>query len=157
MASRPPFAYCDLPGCESQDPAPLGLPWASDGAADSRRAFRSLRTLFFKAGESDLSSRNAQVLRHMIPYAYAAGVIGALIGWIHLFGQAWGFSDFAPRFSVTLVALFYSVIIAECFLRPAGHRIETELKKRKSEADYACDLILESALKRDCSPSPTRV
>ncbi|MFC2140529.1 MotA/TolQ/ExbB proton channel family protein [Candidatus Auribacterota bacterium] len=111
---------------------PIGLSIASAGLADLGPALLSLRSLFITPRDSDLKARNAQVLRDMISYAYAAGVIGTMIGWIQMLS---GFNDFSLigiGFALSVLTIFYSIIISECFLRPAARRIEGELKKKKN-------------------------
>ena len=108
---------------------PIGLCITSAGVSDVVRALRALRCLVVAPRESDLTARNAQVLGHMITYAYAAGVIGTMIGWIQILQ-----SDTAPDrlpigVAVSLLTLFYSILISECVLRPAVRRIEGELKR----------------------------
>jgi len=117
---------------------PIGLTIASAGHSDLGRAVLSLRCLFGSPPESDLTVRNAQVLRHMISYAYAAGVIGSMIGWIQFLRQLDGTSPVGKWISVSLLTLFYAVIIAECILRPAARRVETTLNNQE-------DLSLENA------------
>jgi flagellar motor component MotA len=63
---------------------PIGLSLASAGAGDTRNALRALRSLLVLPPPADITVRNSQVLRHMISYAYAAGVIGTMLGWIQM-------------------------------------------------------------------------
>lgn len=105
---------------------PIGLAMASAGASDLGRSLRALRCLLVSPRGSDRTARNAQVLRHMISYAYAAGVIGTMIGWVQILRQATDLLAAAPGFALSLLTILYSIIISECILRPAARRIEAE-------------------------------
>lgn len=109
---------------------PIGLSMASAGTSDLGHALRALRCLLLSRLECDLTVRNSQVLRHMISYAYAAGVIGALIGWIQMLRELKDISGLALGFSLTTLTIFYSILISECILRPAARQIEGELENK---------------------------
>jgi|GEM_PF-3495294 len=125
---------------------PISLALASAGASDVGRALRALRCLLVAPREADLTPRNAQVLRHMISYAYAAGVVGALIGLIQALSPFGGSSTLPMWVSLTLLTLLYSVFISECVLRPAARRIEGEWEKANSRPERSCDATLCAAL-----------
>ena len=63
---------------------PISLSIASTGMSDLAHALRTLRCLLVPQRDTDLTVRNTQVLRHMILYTYAAGIIGMMIGWIQM-------------------------------------------------------------------------
>ncbi len=138
---------------------PFCLALSSAGAKDFWRAFRSPRALFFSPKSEDFTARNVQVLKHMISYTYAAGVIGAFIGWIQMFAQFQAFSSSAAWFASSLLPFFYSVVIAECFFRPAARRIEGEMEKSARHSDRQFDSALNAVLERahagrSCCGSP---
>ncbi len=138
---------------------PFCLAFSSAGAKDFWRAFRSPRALFFSPKSEDFTARNVQVLKHMISYTYAAGVIGAFFGWIQMFAQFQAFSSSAAFFGSSLVPLFYSVFISECFFRPAARRIEGEMEKRAPRQEQEWEKILKAGPlereKSDCMCSGT--
>jgi flagellar motor component MotA len=125
---------------------PIGLGLASAGWSDLWRAVGSLRHLFTRPKDSDLSIRNVRVLRHMITYAYAAGVIGTAIGWIQSLSHFSGTSYIPAGLSISLLTMFYAIIIAECVLRPTARRIEWEWEKRDYQSRHSCDKVLRDAL-----------
>lgn len=104
---------------------PIGLSMASSGAADTAAALRSLRCLLILPRAADVTVRNSQVLRHMVSYSYAAGIIGAMIGWIQLLRQVEELSNIHLGLSLSLLTMFYSIIISECILRPGARQIES--------------------------------
>ncbi len=122
--------FFDIPSLFICIGMPIGLSIASAGASDLGRALLALRSLFAPPRESDLTVRNAQVLRQMIAYAYTAGVIGSMIGWIQILWQFDSISPIAKWVAVSILTIFYAIIISECILRPAARRIEGELEKR---------------------------
>ncbi len=109
---------------------PFALAITSVGAPDLSNALRALRCLFLSPREEDLTPRNSEVLRYMITYAYAAGVIGAMIGWIQILRAGIQPGHMPLAFAVSTLTVFYSTIIAECILRPAARRIEGERQKK---------------------------
>jgi len=110
---------------------PIGLSIASAGVTDLGRALRALRSLFVSAQEADLTARNSEVLRHMISHAYAAGVIGTMIGWIQMLFAVveWDHLILSRGLGVSILTVFHAIIISECILRPAARRIEGQLQK----------------------------
>ena len=66
----------------------------------------------------------------MISYVYAAGVIGASIGWIQILRQFNDLSTHPLCFSLGILTILYAIIISECILRPATRRIDAELEKK---------------------------
>lgn len=86
---------------------PISLTIASAGGSDLGHALRALRCLLVSPRKADLTARNSQVLRHMISYAYAACVIGMLIGWIQMLKQFKDLSLVALGFSVSILTIFY--------------------------------------------------
>ncbi len=108
---------------------PIGLSLASAGAGDTRNALRALRSLLVLPPPADITVRNSQVLRHMISYAYAAGVIGTMLGWIQMLRHIKEPSIVPLGIAVSLLTIFYSIIISECILRPVTRRVESEIEK----------------------------
>ena len=108
---------------------PFALALASAGSSDLGNALRAFRCFFVSPRETDLAARNAQVLRDMISYAYAAGVIGSMIGWIQILRASIRPENTPLGFAVSILTILYAIIISECILRPAARRIEGELQK----------------------------
>ena len=73
--------------------------------------------------------RTSAVLRGMIVHVYASAAIGTLIGLIQFFRQLHDPSALGIVLSLLLLCIFYAVIIAECFFRPALRRTE-DMEKR---------------------------
>ncbi len=107
---------------------PIGLSLASAGAQDTRNAIRALGVLIAAPSPTIVTSRTCQVLKHIISYAYAAGAIGSMIGWIQLLRQEQLPSVAPLGFALSMLAIFYAIIISECILRPVARRIEGEIE-----------------------------
>lgn len=110
---------------------PIGLSLASSSVTDTVGALRSLRCLVISPKPGDITSRNAQVLRHMVSYSYAAGIIGAMIGGIQVLRQIDGLANIHVALSLSLLTLFYSTLISECILRPAARQIEDSSSRQQ--------------------------
>lgn len=110
---------------------PIALSMASAGVSDLGHALRALRCLIGSPQEPDLTVRDSDVLRHMISYAYTAGVIGAMIGWIQMLRRFDDLSALPVGIALSILTIFYSIIISECILRPAVRRIEWELGRHR--------------------------
>jgi flagellar motor component MotA len=65
----------------------------------------------------------------MISYTYAAGVIGTMLGWIQMLRHIKEPSIVPLALAVSLLTIFYSIIISECVLRPVARRVEDEIEK----------------------------
>lgn len=118
-------AFLNVPSLVICIGLPIGLSMASSSAADTAAALRSLRCLLISPRAADVTIRNSQVLRHMVSYSYAAGIMGAMIGWIQLLRRVEETPNVYCGFSLSLLTMFYSVIISECVLRPAARQIES--------------------------------
>lgn len=127
---------------------PISLSLASAGAPDLGRALRALRCLLVFPRKSDLTAQNSHVLRHMISYAYAACVIGMLIGWIRTLSQPADPAVLHLSLSMSILTMLYAIVISECILRPAARRIEGAMEKRNEQPKRLCGLGLRTASQR---------
>ena len=79
--------------------------------------------------KENIHPADPEVLRGMIVYLYASGVIGLVIGMIQLFD---GFEDSSFTMirgaSVALLCPFYSLLGSEGILRPMANHLERRLK-----------------------------
>lgn len=57
----------------------------------------------------------------------AAGAAGSLIGWVQLLANLSAPEMIGPALALSLLTVFYSLIIAEFILRPCARRIEAEM------------------------------
>lgn len=101
----------------------LGLSLISTGGKDLFRAIFSLRVIFRKPRDADYTRRNRSVLKELIIHSYVSGVLMTLIGWIQLLG------DYDPSrvtlgMALSLLTIFYALIIAEVLIRPVIGRLE---------------------------------
>lgn len=103
-------------------PVMLGLGFMTYGK-QYWQLFTAIGTLFRTSPASDPSAL-CKIVRSSIIYAYAAGVIGVFIGTIQILRNCDDPSMLPLAWSVNILCLYYSVLIAECILRPAQKRIE---------------------------------
>jgi type III secretory pathway component EscS len=102
--------------------AALGM--MSFGFHDVARAVRVLRVLLVRAAPETISSRQVSVLRGLIAPVYTTGVIGTLIGLTNALVSMDDRSILPTVVALLLVCLLYSVVLAECIIRPAVRLVE---------------------------------
>ena len=106
------------------------------GKKDFFAALQAIRVLFTSSATiEECSRKNVIVLNNYITYVYSSGVIGTVMG-IILFLMSDSFDpDVIPAaFSLSILTLFYSLIIAEFAVRPAVKRINYLIETDKVES-----------------------
>ncbi len=92
------------------------------------RALCSIRHLFGTLSSNQPDLREAGALRDTIVHVYAMGAIGTIIGWIQMLVNCQDLEAMPVGFAVSILTLFYSLLISELLLRPAAKRIEWQCK-----------------------------
>ncbi len=117
----------------------LGLDLTVDGQPPeeiSRILQREMRT------SNDQSWRSVQVWETMGNFAPAMGLIGTLIGLIHMLGSLQDASAVGPAMSLALVATLYGSVAANLFFFP----ISGKLRIVAQEREFSKDITLEGLL-----------
>ena len=117
----------------------LGLELTVDGQPPeeiSRILQREMRT------SNDQSWRSVQVWETMGNFAPAMGLIGTLIGLIHMLGSLQDASAVGPAMSLALVATLYGSVAANLFFFP----ISGKLRIVAQEREFSKDITLEGLL-----------
>jgi flagellar motor component MotA len=103
-------------------PAALGI--MSYGMPDFMRGIWAIRALIFKTPPGEVSARETSVLRGLIAPVYASGLIGTVIGVMLGLAHLDDPSHIGPALALSLLCMFYSVLIAEGIIRPAARLID---------------------------------
>jgi flagellar motor component MotA len=109
----------------------LGLQLVAVGRGAFADRARPIHVLCGNVSASNLKSQYADNLRTMVRHLYTAGGIGTLIGWIQLLTNFDDPSQLGPALAVSLLRLFYAVVLAECIVRPAANRIDYLLEPKE--------------------------
>ena len=119
-----PLVFVNLPSLILCVCFPVALGIMSFGLHDTMRGVWALRMLVVQVPPQDLSVRQAAVLRGLIGPVYAAALVGFVIGVIQMLVVLDDFSKLGYGIGIALLCPFYSVLLAECVLRPAVKAIE---------------------------------
>jgi chemotaxis protein MotA len=114
----------------------LGLELAVDGQSAeeiSRILQREMRT------SNDQAWRSVQVWETMGNFAPAMGLIGTLIGLIHMLGSLQDASAVGPAMSLALVATLYGSVAANLFFFPMSGKLRVVAQER----EFSKDITLE--------------
>ncbi len=84
----------------------------------------ALRVLLVRVPDETLRPQQAHVLRGLIPSAYAAGVLGTIIGLVLMLATLDDPSVIGASIAVAVLTVLYSVLLAEGLLRPGAQHIE---------------------------------
>jgi len=125
----------------------LGLELTVDGQAPeeiARILQREMRT------SNDQSWRSVQVWETMGNFAPAMGLIGTLIGLIHMLGSLQDASTVGPAMSLALVATLYGSVAANLFFFPMSGKLRVVAQER----EFSKDITLEALLSVARSESP---
>ena len=125
----------------------LGLDLTVDGQAPeeiSRILQREMRT------SNDQAWRSVQVWETMGNFAPAMGLIGTLIGLIHMLGSLQDASTVGPAMSLALVATLYGSVAANLFFFPMAGKLRVVAQER----EFSKDITLEGLLSLARSESP---
>ena len=114
----------------------IGLSFCVFGVGETKVALWSV-SVFWRKDEFEKDYAIAiQAISGMIVYAYVIGVLLSLQNLLLTMGTMSGImqkgltQDFGARVACAICTLIYSVLVAECFLRPLRHRL-SYLRSRK--------------------------
>ena len=125
----------------------LGLDLTVDGQAPEEISSilqREMRT------SNDQAWRSVQVWETMGNFAPAMGLIGTLIGLIHMLGSLQDASTVGPAMSLALVATLYGSVAANLFFFPMSGKLRVVAQER----EFSKDITLEGLLSVARSESP---
>lgn len=120
----------------------LGLELTVDGQAPeeiSRILQREMRT------SNDQAWRSVQVWETMGNFAPAMGLIGTLIGLIHMLGSLQDASAVGPAMSLALVATLYGSVAANLFFFPMSGKLRVVAQEREFSKDITLEGLLSVA------------
>jgi chemotaxis protein MotA len=120
----------------------LGLDLTVDGQAPeeiSRILQREMRT------SNDQAWRSVQVWETMGNFAPAMGLIGTLIGLIHMLGSLQDASAVGPAMSLALVATLYGSVAANLFFFPMSGKLRVVAQEREFSKDITLEGLLSVA------------
>jgi len=103
---------------------PLALALATFGVRDYVRLGPLLRVLLVTMDPEDIRPRHIIMVRSLIPYTYAAGIISMLLGTITMLANLDDPSRIGEGMAVSMLAPLYALLIAELWLRPALRQLE---------------------------------
>lgn len=103
---------------------PAGLGIAAFGRRDFFHGIGTLRFFALEMSTDTVCERDGEVLRGMIPFMYASGLLGTLIGVVQMLATMDDPSKFGAGMAVALLTVLYATIGAECILCPALRHIE---------------------------------
>lgn len=121
------FAFAYLPAFLVTVFGSLGLSYLSYGALDTIRAMQSLTWLIRNPGRDADATGLVRVLKGNLTHLYACGALGSAIGLIKMLDfqartdtGAWQ----ASPVLVTLLPLFYALLLSEFLVRPAARHVQ---------------------------------
>jgi chemotaxis protein MotA len=120
----------------------LGLELTVDGQAPeeiSRILQREMRT------SNDQAWRSVHVWETMGNFAPAMGLIGTLIGLIHMLGSLQDASTVGPAMSLALVATLYGSVAANLFFFPMSGKLRVVAQEREFSKDITLEGLLSVA------------
>jgi chemotaxis protein MotA len=120
----------------------LGLELTVDGQAPeeiSRILQREMRT------SNDQAWRSVQVWETMGNFAPAMGLIGTLIGLIHMLGSLQDANAVGPAMSLALVATLYGSVAANLFFFPMSGKLRVVAQEREFSKDITLEGLLSVA------------
>jgi flagellar motor component MotA len=119
---------------------PLALAIATFGVRDCTRLGPLLRVLLVKMDPEDIRPRDVAMVRALIPYTYAAGVIAMLLGSIYMLVSMDDPARIGEGMAVSMLAPLYSLLIAELWLRPSLRQLEHVAPEAAPQADASLDV-----------------
>lgn len=120
----------------------LGLELTVDGQAPdeiARILQREMRT------SNDQAWRSVQVWETMGNFAPAMGLIGTLIGLIHMLGSLQDASTVGPSMSLALVATLYGSVAANLFFFPMAGKLRVVAQERELSKDITVEALVSVA------------
>ncbi len=106
----------------------IGAGLMTFGLKDFFHSLLGLQALVIHVPDDALRQGHAQVLRGLIPSAYAAGVLGTVIGCVQMLATVDDSSVIGAALAVVLLTVLYSVMLAEGILRPGARHIEHRIE-----------------------------
>lgn len=103
---------------------PAGLGIAAFGLRDFFHGIGTLRFFALEMTPDAVRERDGTVIRGLIPFVYASGVLGTLIGVVQMLATLDDPAQVGAGMAVALLTVLYAVVGAECFLRPTLRHIE---------------------------------
>ena len=104
------------------------------GAAALSKALKTVLRAPFRSGPlvtDESAPEQVAMLREMRSQLYYAAVVGVLIGWIQMAASMEDLSTFGPAWAVSMLALFYALLLDQCLVKPALHRLQRQVESRK--------------------------
>jgi chemotaxis protein MotA len=120
----------------------LGLELTVDGQSPdeiARILQREMRT------SNDQAWRSVQVWETMGNFAPAMGLIGTLIGLIHMLGSLQDASTVGPAMSLALVATLYGSVAANLFFFPMAGKLRVVAQERELSKDITLEALVSVA------------
>lgn len=120
----------------------LGLELTVDGQSSeeiARILQREMRT------SNDQAWRSVQVWETMGNFAPAMGLIGTLIGLIHMLGSLQDASTVGPAMSLALVATLYGSVAANLFFFPMAGKLRVVAQERELSKDITLEALTSVA------------
>ncbi len=102
---------------------------------------------------SDRLRDAALVLRRAADYAPAMGLIGTLIGLVHMLGQLSDPQRIGPSMAVALLTTFYGAVLANMVCSP----LAVKLERRADEEETVCRIFLMGAVSISRRENPRRL
>ncbi len=130
MGGEPAIFFCPTAACIVVG-VTLGAGLMAFGLRDLLNGVLALRMIVIRLPDEALHQTQAQVLRGLIPPAYAAGVLGTAIGLVQILTTVDDPSIIGVAMAVALLTVLYSVMLAEGLLRPGARHIEHRLSARE--------------------------
>ena len=118
---------------------PLALAIATFGLFDCIRLILAWLVLFVKVRPEDIRPRDVAMVRALIPYTYAAGVIAMLLGSIFMLAGIDDPARIGEGMAVSMLAPLYALLIAELWLRPSLRQLEHLTADAAPAADASAD------------------
>lgn len=119
-----PLIFLNLPSAIVVSGVVGGAGLMMFGLKDFLNSLLGLRALIVRVPIEALQRQQAQVLRGLIPAAYAGGALGTLIGVIQMLASLDDPSQIGAGMALALLTVLYSVMLAEGVLRPGARHIE---------------------------------
>lgn len=110
------------------------------GAAALWQAVKTVFRAPFRNGSlvaDDLAPDQATMLRGMRSQLHYAGVIGSLIGWIMMGAALEDLSSFGPAWAVSMLCIFYVLLMDQFLVKPALQRLEHQIEHRSGGTNDA--------------------
>lgn len=117
--------FIDIPSFIIVSGIVVGLVLTSFNKNQMILSLKILSTPFFKNAWDNDKEKAFLVVKSIRTYVYVAGTVGTLIPLIQAFAHMTDISSFGPSVAISLLAIFYSLLIDVLFLLPS-ERILTE-------------------------------